>query len=97
MSAFIIYTAKIKDPAKIQEYGAKVAPTMEQFGAEVLVRGKFASALVGDTAHDMAGLVRFPDMNAVMSWAASDAYAALQDIRDAAGTVTITAYQVPPA
>ena len=95
MSAFIIATATIKDPEKMQEYGQKAMATFTAFGAELVIRGAYDHAKTGDQPHNSVAVIRFPDMDSLNGWYASDAYQQLTSLRDAAADITLTACQVP--
>ena len=95
MSAFLIVTATLKDGAKMQEYSQKSAQTIGEAGGELLVRGMFDRTLVGEAQHNMAAVIRFPSMDALNGWYASDTYQALAPLREEAADMTFTAYNVP--
>ena len=52
MTAVIVVTSKVKNPEKMQEYAQKAAATFGAFGGELMVRGAFERALIGDGAHN---------------------------------------------
>ncbi|MHC0054563.1 DUF1330 domain-containing protein [Actibacterium sp. D379-3] len=95
MTAFAIATIRVKDPEKLAEYSSKAGPTIAAFGGEMVMRGGFGAALLGETTPHGTGVIRFPDMAALEGWFASDAYQALAPIRDAGCDMTLTAYQIP--
>lgn len=95
MAAFFIVTTTVKDQDAYQTYVQSVGPTLAPFGGKALLRGKADCALVGELTHQTVGIIEFPDLEAVKSWYASDAYQALVPLRNRAADMTITAYAVP--
>lgn len=94
MAAFMIATVKLRDAAKFGEYGKLAGPTIAQFGGEILMRGKFGSALAGTADHDMAALIGFPDRKSLEDWYASPAYQKIVPLRDEGAEVTFVAYEL---
>jgi uncharacterized protein (DUF1330 family) len=84
MAAFLIAHAKIKDPVKLQQYGAGAVPTLAAFGGEVVARGKVAAVLAGDHHGHTAFIAKFPDVLSAQSWYNSPAYQALIPVRNEA-------------
>ena len=97
MSAFMIATISIKNPEKFQEYAEKVPATVIPFGGELLIKGKFTGALTGEADHQMAGVVKFPDLESIDNWFNSDAYQALIPLRNEGADVQMTKYLMPTA
>ncbi len=95
MPAFFISQAVVKDPVKMEQYAARAAETLKTHGAEPLLRGGFAAALLGEGTAHATGVVRFPDLAGLRAWFESDAYQALAPLRDAACDMTLLAYEVP--
>lgn len=93
MSAFVVFTADILDGEKWKEYGPKGIATLADFEGEIVAIGAFEEAIVGNAKHSSAGVIRFPDIDAVNNWYVSDAYSALRELRDKAAKVTVTSYQ----
>lgn len=95
MQAFFIATVKIKNPEKFQEYASKAAATFAPYGGEIALRGKAEEALAGSLGHNNVGVVRFPDMDALLRWFKSKEYQAIIPLRKKAADMTIVAYSVP--
>ena len=96
MTAFLIATVVVKDGEKLQEYMQKATETVMAHGGDVLIRGMFDRAIIGDVAeNNLAAVLRFPDVAALNDWYASDAYQALADLRNAAADMTFASYSVP--
>lgn len=93
MSAFIIINVVIKNPEKFSEYVEQSLATLAQFGAEPLAKGKFMGEVSGSgVSHQMAAMVKFPDLESIDKWYSSDAYQALVPLRDESADVTIIKY-----
>ena len=95
MSAFFIATTTIKDPEKFQEYAGKAGATFAAFGGELSARGKAEATLAGQSDHQAAVVVRFPDLASLNSWYQSADYQALIPLRDQAVDMTMVAYSAP--
>ena len=95
MTAFVIATVIIKDGEKLQEYMQKATKTVMAHGGEVLIRGLFDRAIIGEVAeNNLAAVLRFPDLDALNAWYASDAYQALANLRNSAADMTFASYSV---
>ncbi len=95
MPAFFVSRAVVRDAARMEEYAARAAETLKAHGAEPLLRGGFARALLGKGAPHGSGIVRFPDMERLRAWFDSPEYQALAPLRDAACGMELFAYEVP--
>lgn len=95
MSAFVIFHSTVKDPAKFQAYAQSVAPTLKDFGGEVILRGKASAVLAGDHAHQAVGVLKFPDVGKISNWYNSAAYQELIGNRDEGADVVAISYAEP--
>lgn len=95
MPAFFIVTTTVKDADKYREYGERVGATLAPFGGKPVLRGKAMSALAGELSHETAGIIEFPDLEAITNWHSSAEYQALLPLRAEAADMTITTYVVP--
>jgi uncharacterized protein (DUF1330 family) len=95
MSAFFIATSIIKDPKKFAAYGAGAGATLSAFGGELVIKGKAVETLVGSSAHQAVGVIRFADMQTLNAWYNSAEYQALIPLRDEAVDMTLVTYEVP--
>ncbi len=95
MTAFAIATVTVKNPEKMQQYGASAGQTIAAHGGELLIRGAFAKSLTGNGEAHMKAIIKFPDMDALDAWYASDAYQAIIPLRNEACDMAISAYAVP--
>lgn len=93
MSALLVSRIRVRDPEQMKAYGAAAAPTVTAHGGEVLDRGKFATALLGEGSLHMTGIMRFPSEAAIENWFTSPEYRALTDLRDSAGEMEFFVYQ----
>ncbi|WP_161862678.1 DUF1330 domain-containing protein [Algicella marina] len=93
MSAFLIATVTIRDKEKFEAYSKKVGPELPGFGGELLIRGSFAESLHGGGDHQLAAVLRFPDMASLRGWYDSPAYQQAIGLRNAGADMTITAYE----
>ena len=89
MSAFLIATAAIKNPEKMQEYAQKSMATIAAFGGDPVVRGKVIGTFSGDSKYEMTAVVNFSDIQTIDNWYQSADYQALILLRDEAADVTI--------
>ena len=93
MPAFFIAQVKVKDGEKFQAYGAKAKAIFADFGAEVVARGNATGSIAGDLSHDVAAIIKFPDMEKLEAAFATDAYQAIIPLRDEAADLTIVKYE----
>ena len=95
MSAFLIATVTVKDAKKFQEYGGKAMETIQAFNGELMLRGKYEGVLAGNTNHQAAAIIKFPDIETLNNWYQSDEYQAIIPLRDEAADVIIVKYEQP--
>lgn len=93
MSALLVARIEVRDPEKLKAYSAAAAPTVAAHGGEMLARGSFAGALLGEGQPHMTGIMRFPSDAAIRTWFASAEYQALAPLRDSAGKMEFFVYQ----
>lgn len=93
MSALLVSRIRVRDPERMNAYGAAAAPIVAAHGGEVVARGQFAEALLGEGSSHVTGIMRFPSADAIRSWFDSPEYRALTDLRDAAGEMEFLVYQ----
>ncbi|HET6997821.1 MAG TPA: DUF1330 domain-containing protein [Solirubrobacterales bacterium] len=63
------------------EYGAAVAPLLEQAGGRIVWAGQPAAALLGDTSWDLVALVEYPTRQAFLDMIGSPEYLAIAHLR----------------
>ena len=93
MSAFFVAQVKVKDGEKFQAYGARAKAIFAEFGAETIARGKVTGSIAGELTHDVAAIIKFPDMQKLEAAFATDAYKAIIPLRDEAADLTIVKYE----
>jgi uncharacterized protein (DUF1330 family) len=88
MTAYLIATVRISDPARFADYGKAIAGLSERFGGDYVVRGKVAEVIEGAVDPDERVVVsRFPDAEAARAYLASPEYQAGARLRAGAATV----------
>lgn len=77
MSAYIVATVRITDPARFALYGQGIAGLNERFGGEYVVRGPIAEVLEGTVEpNERVVILRFPDADAARAFIQSADYQA---------------------
>lgn len=66
---------------RYMEYGAAVAPLLEQVGGRIVFAGRSAPALLGDGSWDMVALVEYPSRQAFLDMVGSKEYQAIAHLR----------------
>ena len=94
MSALMISTITVKDPAKFQDYMVKTQDVARPFGAELVFRGKLDRQLSGQGSHQLAVVVSFPSAERLNAWFDSPEYQSLIPLREAAAEMMMTGYEV---
>jgi len=82
MAAYVIAFAKVKDPAKLQEYAAVALQTAVAAGGEILARGKVADILAGTMTAERCVILKFESAAAARDWYRSAEYQRLIPVRD---------------
>lgn len=80
MSAYVIVSYDIVDPAGFESYVPGVLPLLEKHGGEVVVADFEAQALEGP-ARSVEVVIRFPSEDAAMAWYEDPEYAPLKRLR----------------
>jgi uncharacterized protein (DUF1330 family) len=103
MSAYlIVHRRDITDPADLKAYSDGVDETIRRFDGEVLARNDGFKVLEGgwdpgehhnDAEPGRVTVVRFPDMDTLMSWYESDDYGKLKRIRQHSAVCDIVAVE----
>jgi uncharacterized protein (DUF1330 family) len=66
---------------RYEEYGAAVAPLLEQVGGRIVFVGKPALALLGEDSWDLVVLVEYPTRQAFLDMTASPGYEEIGHLR----------------
>lgn len=90
--AHVIGHITVKDADKWAEYRSKVPATLAPWGAELMFRGQKRIVLSGTHPHTDTVVLRFPDLESVRKWYASDAYQALIPLREQAAEVVLVVF-----
>lgn len=91
--AFVVGRIRIRDAQRWIAYRDAVPATLVAWGGEIVARGRAARLLAGTDDDGDCVVLRFPSLDAVDGWYASDAYRAIVPLRDAAADVTLVAYR----
>lgn len=83
MNGFIVVHATVKDADKLKVYSEGAAATVAAHGGEFICRGP-ATALSGESGHQIMVILQFPTKQAAADWYASAEYQALIPTREAA-------------
>ncbi|MFT4727886.1 MAG: hypothetical protein ACI9UN_002384 [Granulosicoccus sp.] len=95
MSAFMLATIKVKDPVKLQDYLGKVQKLSNNYGAQLLTKGKAVRVITeGQTDHDITIVVKFPDTESIDSLFESEEYQELIPLRENGASMVITSHQI---
>jgi uncharacterized protein (DUF1330 family) len=71
---------------RYEEYGAAVAPLLEQVGGRIVFLGEAALPLIGAACWDLVLLVEYPSRQAFLDMVASPEYQAIEHLRSEALT-----------
>jgi len=85
---YVIVEVEVTDPAAMQEYGAKVGPTLAPYHAKLIVRGK-ASAKEGPIPVGNIVVLEFPSLADAEAWYNSAAYKELIPLRQRAANTRL--------
>lgn len=83
---YVIAQITVTDPKTYPAYVAQVAPIIEKFGGEFLVRGGRSVSFEGTPPGDRNVVIRFPSYEAAEAWYHSEDYAAAKALRMSAST-----------
>jgi uncharacterized protein (DUF1330 family) len=87
MKAYCLFdNLRVHDPAKLEMYKARVAPTVEQFGGRYVVLGGQSAVVEGDWTPTYLVMLEFPDYEAATRWYHSEEYRELKSLRQSAAT-----------
>jgi uncharacterized protein (DUF1330 family) len=90
---YVVGQITVKDEALWAEYRRQVPATLAPWQAELVFRGRQATALTGGNAHADIVVIRFPDLAAAQGWFASPAYQALVPLRQQAAELDLLCYE----
>jgi uncharacterized protein (DUF1330 family) len=81
MAAYYIVEIDITDPAKFEEYRAKVPATIQQYGGKYLVRTSECQTIEGEWRPKRIVVLEFPSVEQAKKWYHSPEYRPLMDLR----------------
>jgi uncharacterized protein (DUF1330 family) len=93
MSAYLVGTIRVTDPAAWQRYVERVGATFPPHGGSVLFRGAKAMHLAREAHGERIVVAEFADLAALRRWHDSPEYQALVALREAGAEVVLTAYE----
>jgi uncharacterized protein (DUF1330 family) len=93
MSAYILASLEITDPAAFEEYRKQVPAVIAAYGGRYLVRGGAVERLEGSAALNRMVILEFPDMARLKAFYRSAEYQPLLAMRLRAATATLLAIE----
>jgi len=82
--AYVVGLHQIVDPAKFEEYKAKIVPMVARYGGRYLTRGENLKMPEGGRwTPERVVIIEFPDMAAINAWYTSPEYQPLIGLRKA--------------
>jgi uncharacterized protein (DUF1330 family) len=87
MSAYILADVTVTDEAQMVRYREWSTRAMQEFGAEVLVRGGNAEALEGAWLPQRIVVLKFEDRATARAYYDSETYRQARKVREGAGSV----------
>lgn len=77
MSAYIVATVRISDPARFALYAKGIAGLSERFGGEAVIKGAVSEVIEGDgVVGERVVVSRYPDVASARAYLASPEYQA---------------------
>ena len=87
MSAYCIWdNVEVRDPARLEEYKAAVAPIVEKYGGRYVAVGGRFDVVEGSWPLTYPVIIEFPSLAAAHRWYDSDEYAPWKALRLEAST-----------
>ena len=74
MAGYLIFHNRVTDPQKMAEYVGKAVPTLEKYGAELLVLDENVEVIEGELPLPRTVVVRFESRETAMAWYNSPEY-----------------------
>ena len=93
MSAYIIAEVTITNEEQMKVYREWSTRAMQEFGAEVLVRGGRVEPLEGDWLPQRMVVLRFADMGTAQAYYQSETYSRARREREGAGSIRMIAVE----
>lgn len=83
MKSLLLVSFNPLDSEHLQEYASAAAPTLAEFGAEVVLKGP-ATSLAGNSSYSMRTVIAFESREKAEAWYGSDSYQATIPLREKA-------------
>ena len=93
MSAYIIADVTVTDEVQMRLYREWSTRAMQEFGAEVLVRGGSVEPLEGDWNPQRVVVLRFKDITTAQAYYHSETYTHARQLREGAGSIRMFAVE----
>jgi uncharacterized protein (DUF1330 family) len=93
MSAYLVAEVTITNETQMQAYREWSTRAMQEFGAEVLVRGGQVLPLEGGWQPERVVILRFPDLATAEAYYHSETYTRARQVREGAGSIRMFAVQ----
>jgi uncharacterized protein (DUF1330 family) len=93
MSAYIVAEVTITNEEQMKAYREWSTRAMQEFGAEVLVRGGRVVPLEGDWNPQRVVVLRFPDLATAQAYYHSETYTHARKVREGAGSIRMFAVE----
>ena len=93
MSAYIIADVTVTDEAQMKVYREWSTRAMQEFGAEVLVRGGRVEPLEGDWEPQRVVVLKFKDIATAQAYYHSETYTHARTLREGAGSIRMFAVE----
>jgi uncharacterized protein (DUF1330 family) len=81
MSIYVIAQSKIENPGLLDQYVAKVAPTIESYQGRVVAFDEKPEVVEGPIEHPRTVILEFPSMATFQAWYNSPAYQEILPLR----------------
>ena len=89
MSAYVVVSVDVHNPANYEAYRTMVAPTIAAYGGRFIVRGAPLHEMEGKWPRPRLVIVEFPDVDTAKKWWASPEYAPAKALRQANSTADL--------
>jgi uncharacterized protein (DUF1330 family) len=93
MNGYIIAEVIVTDEAQMKLYREWSSRAMQEFGAEVLVRGGRVEPLEGGWTPQRVVVLKFKDMATARAYYDSETYTRARELREGAGSIRMLAVE----
>ena len=81
MSVYVVAQGRVENRKMLDEYVAKVIPTIQSGGARIVAVDESPEVVEGEIEHPRTVILEFPSREAFRAWYDSDAYQAMLPLR----------------